>query len=94
MNQNVIEANLLKLAYNELGPPCSDAAAAAWNEILEKGDEPVDMQILIEAVKAGMYANRSILLTEYAKSLCQKRFSPVEHAYTHKSQPIQPTKNA
>ncbi|XP_078370513.1 TBC1 domain family member 1-like [Oculina patagonica] len=54
VNQNVIEANLLKLSYNEVGPPCSDAAAAAWNKILAKGDEPVDMQILIEAVKAGV----------------------------------------
>ena len=66
MNQNVIEANLLKLAYSEVGPPCSDAAAAAWNEILKKGDEPVDMKILVEAVKAGMCVNRSILLTKQA----------------------------
>lgn len=58
MNQNVVEANLLKLAYNEV-PPCSDAAAATWNKILEKGDEPVDMKILLEAVKAGMNANPS-----------------------------------
>ena len=58
MNQNVIEANLLKLAYNEVSV-CSDAAAAAWNKILEKGDEPVDMKILLEAVKAGMNANPS-----------------------------------
>lgn len=58
VNQNFIEANLLKLAYNELSV-CPDAAAATWNKILEKGDEPVDMKILLDAVKAGMYANPS-----------------------------------
>lgn len=52
VNQNVIEANSLKLSYNEV-PTCPDAAAATWNNILENGDEPVDMKILIEAVKAG-----------------------------------------
>lgn len=58
MNQNVIETNLLKLAYNEMSV-CSDAAAATWNKILEKGNEPVDMKILVEAVKAGMNTNPS-----------------------------------
>ena len=55
MNLNEIEANSLKLAYNEV-PPCSEAAAATWSRILEKGDEPVDRKILVEAVKAGMHA--------------------------------------
>ena len=59
VNQNAIEANLLKLAYSEVGPPCSEAATENWNKILEKGNELVDMKILIEAVKAGMYDNRS-----------------------------------
>ena len=54
MNQNEIEANLLKLSYDEV-PPCPEAAAATWSKILEKGDEPVDRKILLEAVKAGMY---------------------------------------
>ena len=58
MNQNVIETNLLKLAYNEMSV-CSDAAAATWSKILEKGNEPVDMKILVEAVKAGMNNNPS-----------------------------------
>ena len=58
MNQNFIETNLLKLAYNELSV-CPDAAAATWIKILEKGDEPVDMKILLEAVKAGVCANPS-----------------------------------
>ena len=53
VNQNVIETNLLKLAYNEVSV-CSDAAAATWNKILEKGDGLVDMKILLDAVKAGM----------------------------------------
>ena len=53
MNQNVIETNLLRLAYNEVSV-CSDAAAATWNKILEKGDGLVDMKILLDAVKAGM----------------------------------------
>ena len=53
MNVNEIEANLQKLAYNEV-PPCPEAAAETWNRILEKGDEPVDRKILLEAVKAGM----------------------------------------
>lgn len=52
VNQNVIEANMLKLSYNEV-PPCSDAAAATWNKILENGDEAVDLKTLTEAVKAG-----------------------------------------
>ncbi|RMX40307.1 hypothetical protein pdam_00008698 [Pocillopora damicornis] len=51
VNQNVIEANMLKLSYNEV-PPCSDAAAATWNKILENGDETVDLKTLTEAVKA------------------------------------------
>lgn len=58
VNQNVIETNLLKLAYNEMSV-CSDASAATWSKILEKGNEPVDMKILVEAVKAGMNNNPS-----------------------------------
>jgi len=58
VNQNVIETNLLKLAYNEVSV-CSDAAAATWNKILGKEDGLVDMKILLNAVKAGMNANNS-----------------------------------
>lgn len=54
VNQNGTEGDSLKLGYNEV-PPCSDAAAAAWSEILENGNEPVDMKILLELVKAGTY---------------------------------------
>ena len=43
---------MLKLSYNEV-PPCSDAAAATWNKILENEDEAVDLKTLTEAVKAG-----------------------------------------
>lgn len=53
VNQSVIEANMLKLSYNE-DPPCSDVAAATWNKILENGDEAVDLKTLTEAVKAGI----------------------------------------
>ena len=54
MNVNEIEANLLKLSYKEVSP-CSESAATTWKEILEKGDEPVDKKILLEAVKAGRF---------------------------------------
>ena len=53
VNVNEIEANLLKLGYNEV-LPCPETAAETWKRILEKGDEPVDKKILLEAVKAGM----------------------------------------
>lgn len=53
VNVNEIEANLLKLSYKEVSP-CSESAATTWKEILEKGDEPVDKKILLEAVKAGV----------------------------------------
>ena len=56
VNLSEIEANSLRLSYNEVSP-CPEAAAANWDRILKEGDKAVDRKILSEAVKAGMYVH-------------------------------------